>query len=187
MRRMKKWAAVLLSAAMIIMMIIPAPVLAGDSADPMPYDEAVISIVGQSESPAAESADGTSDDPAVLAEETCPFRDVPEGKWFYDSVMYVYARGMMNGMTADTFEPQTPTTRAMLVTVLHRLEGRPETEGSGSFADVPEGQWYTDAAAWAREVGLLEGGPEESFGGCDAVFFFEGIVQIDELAVLFFG
>ena len=47
-------------------------------------------------------------------------------------------------------------TRAMLVTVLWRYEGEPEA-GKNTFSDVPNGQWYTNAVAWAAENGIVGG------------------------------
>ena len=83
-----------------------------------------------------------------------PFTDVKTGDWSYDSVRYVYEKGMMTGTAADKFSPNATVTRAMLVTILHRLEGAPAAAAS-SFTDVPAGQWYTDAVAWAAANGIV--------------------------------
>lgn len=48
-------------------------------------------------------------------------------------------------------------TRAMLVTVLWRMDGKPGAAGGSSFTDVPRGQWYTEAVAWAAENGVVNG------------------------------
>ena len=69
---------------------------------------------------------------------TLPFTDVSEGDWFYDPVCYVYRQGLMTGTSATTFAPNTPLSRAMLVAVLHRLEGSPAASGS-DFSDVADG------------------------------------------------
>ena len=55
-------------------------------------------------------------------------------------------------------------TRAMLVTVLHRLEGTPAASEAASFADVATGQWYTDAVAWADQSGIVTGYGDGRFG-----------------------
>ena len=95
-----------------------------------------------------------------IPEEPTPsvpqFTDVSEGAWYYDAVRYVCEKGMMNGVAEGTFAPNSTTDRAMLVTILYRLENEPATSGS-SFADVPSGQWYTDAVAWAAENGIVNG------------------------------
>jgi hypothetical protein len=54
-------------------------------------------------------------------------------------------------------------TRAMLVTVLHRLDGLSASSGSGAFGDVPSGQWYSDAVAWASSSGIVQGVGAGSF------------------------
>ena len=54
-----------------------------------------------------------------------PFTDVAADAWYHDAVAYVYDNGMMNGVTENTFAPNATTTRGMIVTMLHRLEGEP--------------------------------------------------------------
>lgn len=78
-----------------------------------------------------------------------PFTDVPETMWYYDSVYYVYAHGLMNGTAATLFSPGNPTTRGMLVTILYRMEGSPQGAGWGPFTDVTPGAYYAQPIAWA--------------------------------------
>ena len=54
-------------------------------------------------------------------------------------------------------------TRAMLVTVLWRLDGKPAPKSANSFADVPGGQWYTEPVAWAAENGIVNGVGDNKF------------------------
>ena len=70
---------------------------------------------------------------------------------------YVYEHGIMNGTSATTFSPNTPMTRAMLVTVLHRAAGSPSAATGTAFSDVPSGAYYTDAVAWASANGIVTG------------------------------
>ena len=93
---------------------------------------------------------------------TLPFTDVRAGDWFYDPVCYVYSQGLMTGTSATTFEPNTPLSRAMLVAVLHRLEGSPAASG-GDFTDVADGDWYAQAVNWAASVGVVNGFDDGSF------------------------
>ena len=93
---------------------------------------------------------------------TLPFTDVREGDWFYDPVCYVYSQGLMTGTSATTFEPNTSLSRAMLVAVLHRLEGSPQASG-GDFTDVAEGDWYAQAVNWAASVGVVNGFDDGTF------------------------
>ena len=85
-----------------------------------------------------------------------PFTDVREGDWFRPAVAYVYGAGLMNGTGPNTFTPGGTTTRGMIVTILHRLEGSPAAWG-GSFPDVAPGQYYSQAVAWAAANGIVNG------------------------------
>ena len=93
---------------------------------------------------------------------TLPFIDVADSDWFYDPVCYVYSQGLMTGTSATTFEPNTPLSRAMLVAVLHRLEGSPTVSG-GDFSDVADGDWYAQAVNWAASVGVVNGFDDGTF------------------------
>lgn len=85
------------------------------------------------------------------------FDDVRSAHWFADAVEYVTENGIMNGTAADTFSPNAPATRAMLVTVLYRLAGSPDADAAHGFADLTRGAWYVDAVAWAAENGIVDG------------------------------
>ena len=97
------------------------------------------------------------------------FSDVPNGAWYADAVDYVYEHGIMNGTSATTFSPNTPMTRAMLVTVLHRAAGSPSAATGTAFSDVPSGAYYTDAVAWASANGIVTGYGNGRFGSNDPV------------------
>lgn len=92
-----------------------------------------------------------------------PFGDVKSGDWFYNDVKYVYDKGMMAGTAADVFAPNATTTRAMIVTILYRLEGSPAVTGTSAFVDVPAGQWYTDAVNWAAANQIVKGTSATTF------------------------
>lgn len=92
-----------------------------------------------------------------------PFGDVKSADWFYNDVKYVYEKGMMAGTAADVFAPNATTTRAMIVTILYRLEGSPAVTGTSSFVDVPAGQWYTDAVNWAAANQIVKGTSATTF------------------------
>lgn len=92
-----------------------------------------------------------------------PFGDVKTADWFYNDVKYVYEKGMMSGTAADVFAPNATTTRAMIVTILYRLEGSPAVTGTSSFVDVPAGQWYTDAVNWAAANQIVKGTSATTF------------------------
>lgn len=86
-----------------------------------------------------------------------PFEDVSPYAWYADAVRYALEKELFNGTDATHFSPDSPMTRAMLVTVLHRAEGKPPHRGTASFEDVPQGQWYTDAVLWAAEGKIVNG------------------------------
>ena len=92
-----------------------------------------------------------------------PFKDVKENDWFYDGVKFANQNGLFNGTAADLFDPNGDMTRAMLVTVLWRLDGKAAPKQSASFSDVPAGQYYTDAVAWASENGVVNGIGDNKF------------------------
>lgn len=98
-----------------------------------------------------------------------PFTDVKSGNWFYDAVKYAYAQGLMTGTSATTFAPNGTMNRAMIVTVLYRLEKSPAVTGVSKFTDVPAGQWYSDAVAWAAANKIVNGYDETTFGPMNAV------------------
>ena len=96
------------------------------------------------------------------------FTDISEGDWFYSAVAYVYTHRIMNGMTETTFETNKTTTRGMLVTMLHRLEGEPAA-GVSDFTDVDPAQWYAASVAWAAEKSIVGGYGNGKFGPDDTV------------------
>lgn len=91
--------------------------------------------------------------------EAEPFTDVSDGDWFYNDVVTVYQKKLMNGTSETAFEPNTGMSRAMLVTMLYRLAGSPQTEGSVSelFSDCADGTWYSSAVIWAHANGIVSG------------------------------
>ena len=98
-----------------------------------------------------------------------PYTDVAKSAWYYDAVKYTYQNGLMNGMGNDRFEPESNMTRAMMVTVLYRLEGSPEaSELNNPFKDV-DNSWYTDAICWAAANGIVNGTEADRFSPNDDV------------------
>ena len=105
----------------------------------------------------------------TFAEAPLPFPDVTEGDWFYDAVRYAYETGLMDGVGDNLFAPNSETTRAQLVTILHRLAGEPEPGGDSGFSDVETGTWYTDAVAWAAQNGIVNGVSDTEFAPGDDI------------------
>ena len=75
------------------------------------------------------------------------------------------------GTSETTFNPRTKLTRGMLVTILHRMEGKPEPTTENKFNDVYKALYYYDAIRWATEKGIVHGYDDGSgnFGPDDNV------------------
>ena len=97
-----------------------------------------------------------------------PFIDVNPNSWYYSAIEFVYNKGIMNGVTASTFNPDGTITRGMIVTMLWRMAGEPSAVAAG-FADVAADSYYAKAIAWAANNGIIEGYSASSFGPNDAI------------------
>ena len=104
------------------------------------------------------------DNPGTMA-----FTDVGQGAWYYDSVQYVYANGLMTGLNDTTFGPGQTLARAQFAVILYRMNGEPPVEYTSKFEDVEEGLWYTDAILWASEQGVVTGYSNGNFGPGDLI------------------
>ncbi|MBO5274529.1 MAG: InlB B-repeat-containing protein [Clostridia bacterium] len=104
-------------------------------------------------------------------EEALPFTDLNKLDWFYEDVELVYRKNIMIGVneTGDCFAPYKTASRAMLVTMLWRLDGEPSITESAAFNDVHRNEWYSDAIAWAASNGIVNGYGNGRFGTKDAV------------------
>lgn len=116
---------------------------------------------------------GSGGGPAVVPEPETPgeamdFPDVAESDWCYSAARYVYEKGMMRGVADGRFAPEQTTDRGMIVSILHRLEGRPQA-GAAGFADVASNMYYAAPVAWAVEAGIVSGYPDGRFGPQDAI------------------
>jgi len=95
-----------------------------------------------------------------------PFSDVPTTAWFRNAVEFVFHNDIFTGTTPTTFSPNTPMTRGMFVTVLHRLDGRPDagSESGNMFSDVTHpSTFYFDAVMWANTNGIVTGFADGTF------------------------
>ena len=104
--------------------------------------------------------------------ENCPFgqyTDLDKTEWYHEGVHYCIEEGLMQGVAADRFGPEMATSRAMLVTILWRLEGSPMVEIAEGFNDVFDSDWYNNAIRWASASGIAGGYGDSIFGPNDAV------------------
>lgn len=97
-----------------------------------------------------------------------PFDDVAETAWYHEAVAYVYEIGLTSGTGIKTFSPDVTTTRGMIVTILHRLEGTPSAN-STVFSDVASGKWYSEAVNWASSKDIVNGYGNGKFGPEDTI------------------
>lgn len=103
---------------------------------------------------------------------SCPmsgYTDLNMGEWYHDGIHYCLDEGLMDGVDAGMFAPNATTSRAMIVTILWRLQGSPEVEVTETFTDVSPDAWYAKAIAWAVAEGVADGYGEGLFGPNDAI------------------
>lgn len=97
------------------------------------------------------------------------FEDVKTSDWFYDAVAYMAQNKFMSGVSQTSFAPDTSTSRAMIVAILHRAAGAPKAMSTHSFKDIPMGAYYEEALSWASENKIVSGYNEDSFAPNDAI------------------
>lgn len=116
------------------------------------------------------------DEPVIPA--LSPFEDVTESDWFFSSVMQAYKAGIVNGLGAGLFGPDSPARRGQVVTMLHRIQGEPAAAQAAPFVDLTE-EYYKDAIAWAAENGVVTGISETEF-------FPNGLITRQDLVTIFY-
>ena len=97
------------------------------------------------------------DDAASDSTKKLPFTDVKPSDACYDAVKYLYEKNIMNGIGYTRFGPNEALTRAMVVTILYRMDGKEAVSFKGVFTDVPGGKWYSDAVEWAAKHDIVNG------------------------------
>lgn len=105
---------------------------------------------GESAGSPAESAPpaGTEAPAGTPAQPAPVYTDVPADAWYSEAAAYVSSKGLMTGTSAGLFSPEAHMTRAMLWTVLSRLDGAAVSSGE---------EWYTGAQAWSVARGISDG------------------------------
>lgn len=102
-------------------------------------------------------------------EVVLPYKDVKAGDWFEDDVKYAYFYKLMNGVEENKFDPEGTTSRAMIVTILYRIEGEPAFMNDSKFKDVEKGSYYEKAVAWASGKGIVTGTTTTKFSPNDPI------------------
>ena len=109
---------------------------------------------------------------ACLRGVSCPaakFTDLDLKEWYHDGIHYCAARGLINGTSDTEFEPNATISRAEIVTMLWRLEGKPYVNYYMQFKDVPAEEYYTEAVRWAASEKIFDGYDTYSFGPEDEI------------------
>lgn len=115
------------------------------------------------------SSSGGSGNTGNNGSSSTPFLDI-RTHWAKSAIESAVAKGLFTGTSATTFHPDQAMNRAMLVTVLYRMEKEPTAEGDGKrFADVSAGAYYAKAVAWASDKGIVAGCSETQFGPEDTI------------------
>lgn len=96
------------------------------------------------------------------------FTDVPANHWAQAAIQYVYDNGLMTGVSNSEFAPEATTTRAMIVSMLARMENVTSAADAG-FADVAADDWYATAVNWAAANGIVSGISDDTFAPNDPI------------------
>ena len=88
-------------------------------------------------------------------ERKLSFADI-NSHWAKDYILSVAARDLFMGVGNDKFDPNGAMTRAMFVTVLWRLAGKPSAGGSVPFKDAVPNAYYSEALVWVRKTVLFK-------------------------------
>ena len=107
------------------------------------------------------------------------FADVADNSWYAAGVEYVYQKGFMNGVTSNTFEPESKITRGMVVTIIYRLEGKPSVTEKFGYTDVAENDYYFDSVMWATETCIVNG-----YGG--SIFAPQDTITREQFATILY-
>jgi hypothetical protein len=105
------------------------------------------------------------------------FADADKSAWYFDYVLYVYEKGLMSGGGGNTFQPNAPMTRAMMVNTLYKMAGMPDVTSDVNLSDVAGDSWYKPAIAWALANKIVSGYADGRFGPDDPI-------TRDQLAIL---
>ncbi len=111
---------------------------------------------------------GNTDCPRDNTCPLAPFKDLDMHAWYHDGIHYCLEKHLMEGVGNGYFQPSGNVSRAQIVTILWRMEGKPAA-GKNVFTDVVKGSWYDAAVAWAAGNGIVEGYGNGKFGPNDSI------------------
>ena len=137
--------------------------------------------------PAIQTAAMAQDAPEGVFEQDMPFKDMPApGSWKYAGIAFCINNHIMNGISATEFAPDANITRAQLVTILYRVDGKRAVSFENVFSDVASGRYYSDAVIWAEKNGIVNGFEDGTFRP-DAPVTREQLVTIFYRYTHYFG
>ena len=91
------------------------------------------------------------------------FIDVPSGIWYEEAVNYAAAKGYLDGVGNNRFDPNGAVTRGQLCTILFAMEGKPTITGGKDFPDVKADKYYYDPIRWASSNDMVAGYTDGTF------------------------
>ena len=106
-------------------------------------------------------------DPDYEPPEWISFVDVPSTEYYYKPVQWAVENGVTTGVGGNKFAPDDTCTRAVVVTLLWRVAGRPAVSANVSFTDVPSTAFYYEAVKWAVANGITTGTGNNKFSPDD--------------------
>ena len=120
---------------------------------------------GNSYRPSTKPADKTETQqtPTQTENNVKSFSDVKQDEWFYSDVMFVFDNKIMAGTSENLFSPDTTLNRAMMITILHRIDGDNTVYEKDIFNDVEKNSWYENAVSWGFENKIVTGTGESTF------------------------
>ncbi len=113
--------------------------------------------------PSTKAEEKTETEKEQTEDSVKTFADVNEGDWFYDDVIFVFNNDIMTGTGENEFSPNTALNRAMMITILHRIDGDNSVYEKDIFNDVEKNSWYESAVNWGYENKIVSGTGENTF------------------------
>lgn len=126
------------------------------SSAPESGNEPIEEATQPSEKPTQPKDEEPTDAPSEEITEN-PFSDLSDSHWAKDSILSLYSKGIINGMTLDTFAPDEFVTRAQFVTMLQKAFNLEPKFPLSPFDDVKSSDWYFEAVIAAYDNAIATG------------------------------
>ena len=124
---------------------------------------------GGSYIPSTKPADKTEipQEPTQTEDSVKTFSYVKQDDWFYADIMFVFDNKIMTGTSENEFSPDTTLNRAMMITILHRVDKDNSVYEKDIFNDIEKNSWYENAVNWGYENKIVSGTSENTFAPMD--------------------